>query len=177
MPTFSSILGRINQRLISMHCPFCNEVDTRVVDSRLIDAGQRIRRRRKCFSCQERFTTLESIERAWPRVIKRDTARVVFQEEKLRAGMERALEKRPITTEQIDAILARLLQRLRNYGEREIASKQLGEWVMDELRTLDPVAYVRFASVYRSFQDVQAFKQEIEQLRQHHDCSESEKND
>jgi transcriptional repressor NrdR len=150
-----------------MHCPFCKAPDSRVIDSRLTDAGEKIRRRRKCFVCMERFNTLESVEISWPRVVKRDSSRVPFQEEKLRAGIERALQKRPISVDQLDALMRRLLTKLKVWNEREVASQLLGEWVMDELRHLDPVAYVRFASVYRCFQDVQAFKQEVEILKKH----------
>lgn len=150
-----------------MHCPFCKASDSRVIDSRLADAGEKIRRRRKCFVCAERFNTLESVEISWPRVVKRDSSRVPFQEEKLRAGIERALQKRPISVDQLDALMRRLLTKLKIWNEREVASQLLGEWVMDELRHLDPVAYVRFASVYRCFQDVQAFKQEVEILKKH----------
>ncbi|MEA5444498.1 transcriptional regulator NrdR [Gammaproteobacteria bacterium AB-CW1] len=148
-----------------MHCPFCNFEDTRVIDSRLAGEGSQVRRRRECGRCGERFTTFESAELVMPRVVKEGGSRVPFDEEKLRAGMTRALEKRPVDTEAVDAALARIMHRIRATGEREVKSRQIGEWVMDELRGLDEVAYVRFASVYRSFQDVEAFSEEIERLR------------
>ncbi len=147
-----------------MHCPFCNAEDTKVIDSRLSNEGHQVRRRRECLTCGERFTTFESAELVLPRVVKRDGSRVPFDEEKLRTGMLRALEKRPVSTERIEEAINRIKQRLRATGERELRSRQIGEWVMDELRELDQVAYVRFASVYRSFQDVNAFREEIERL-------------
>ncbi len=148
-----------------MHCPFCSAVDTRVIDSRLVGDGEQVRRRRECPECNERFTTFESAELVLPRVIKRDERRSPFDEDKLRAGMVRALQKRPVASEQIEAALQRILRRARSTGEREIHSKLIGQWVMEELRALDEVAYVRFASVYRSFQDVNAFRDEIERLK------------
>ena len=147
-----------------MHCPFCNESDTKVIDSRLANEGELVRRRRECQACGERFTTFESAELVMPRVVKSDGARVPFDEDKLRSGMMRALEKRPVNTEQIEAAIHSLMRRLRATGDREVASQQIGGWVMDELRDLDQVAYVRFASVYRSFQDVAEFREEIERL-------------
>ncbi len=149
-----------------MHCPFCTAQDTRVVDSRLSPEGDRVRRRRECTQCGARFTTYEVAELIMPAVIKRDDRREPFNEDKLRAGMMRALEKRPVSAEQVDMVLRRITNRIRAGGEREISSRQLGEWVMEELRWLDQVAYVRFASVYRSFQDVNAFREEIERLQQ-----------
>jgi transcriptional repressor NrdR len=148
-----------------MHCPFCSHDETRVIDSRLAGEGTQVRRRRECAQCGERFTTFESAELVMPRVVKQDGSRVPFDEEKLRAGLTRALEKRPVDTEAVDAGLARIMHRIRATGEREVDSRQIGEWVMDELRDMDEVAYVRFASVYRSFQDVEAFSEEIERLR------------
>ncbi len=148
-----------------MHCPFCNAIDTKVIDSRLVSDGQQVRRRRECPECSERFTTFETAELVLPKIIKRDGRRSPFDEEKLRAGMLRALEKRPVSSEQIEAAMQRLLKRVRSTGEREISSQLLGGWTMDELRSLDEVAYVRFASVYRSFQDVSAFQQEIQRLQ------------
>lgn len=148
-----------------MRCPFCNVQDTRVIDSRLAAEGDQVRRRRECIQCNERFTTFETPELALPRIIKRDGRRSPFDEEKLRTGLMKALEKRPIETEQIEAVIARLVHKLRASGEREISSQLLGEWVMDELRNLDEVAYVRFASVYRRFQDIKAFHHEIQQLQ------------
>ncbi len=148
-----------------MHCPFCDIPDTRVIDSRLVADGAQVRRRRECVKCNERFTTFESAELALPRVIKRDGRRSPFDEEKLRGGLLKALEKRPVSTEQVEDVIVRIIHRLRASGEREISAQLLGEWVMDELRALDEVAYVRFASVYRSFQDVQAFNKEIQALQ------------
>lgn len=148
-----------------MHCPFCQHPDTKVIDSRLNLEGNQVRRRRECPICSERFNTFESAELTLPHIIKRDGRRVSFDEQKLRAGMFRALEKRPVAIEQIDAVINRLIKRLRDSGEREIAARELGEWVMEELRSLDAIAYVRFASVYRSFQDVDAFRDEIQRLK------------
>lgn len=148
----------------SMRCPFCAEPDTRVIDSRLVDEGERVRRRRECIACKERFTTYEAAELNLPRVIKSDGRREAFSENKLRTGMLRALEKRPVATEQIEAAVAHIKRQMRASGEREIPSRQIGDWVMEQLRTLDQVAYVRFASVYRSFQDVRAFVDEIKRL-------------
>lgn len=147
-----------------MRCPFCGAQDTKVVDSRLAGEGSQVRRRRACTRCGERFTTYESAELVMPRVIKGDGTREPFNEEKLRSGMMRALEKRPVDADSVEAAISRIQHRLQACGERELASRQLGEWVMDELRQLDQVAYVRFASVYRSFQDVNEFREEIERL-------------
>lgn len=149
-----------------MRCPFCNAPDTRVIDSRLAAEGSQVRRRRECIECDERFTTFETPELTLPRIIKRDGRRSPFDEEKLRAGLMRALEKRPVSTEQVEKVIAKLAHRLRASGEREISSQLLGEWVMDELRALDEVAYVRFASVYRRFQDIHAFHEEIKKLKE-----------
>lgn len=148
-----------------MHCPFCNEQDTKVIDSRLVSDGNQVRRRRECIKCDERFTTFEVAELILPRIVKRDGRRSPFDEEKLRAGMLRALEKRPVSMEQLEERIGHIVHRLRASGEREISSQLLGEWVMEELRQLDEVAYVRFASVYRSFQDVNAFHEEIRRLQ------------
>jgi len=148
-----------------MYCPFCGHIETKVTDSRLAAEGQQIRRRRECLQCGERFTTFESAELVMPQVVKSDQTREPFSESKLRAGMRRALEKRPVGNDDIDAALARIGHKLRALGEREVPSRLVGELVMDELRHLDEVAYVRFASVYRSFQDVQAFHDEIAKLK------------
>ncbi len=148
-----------------MHCPFCNHEDTRVTDSRLAGDGRQIRRRRECLSCGERFTTFESAELLMPRVIKSDGSREPFDEIKLNTGMVKALEKRPVSSAAIDAATARVCHKLRVLGEREVPARQVGELVMEELRLLDEVAYVRFASVYRSFQDVEAFRDTIDGLR------------
>jgi transcriptional repressor NrdR len=147
-----------------MRCPFCSEPDTRVIDSRLAEDGDRVRRRRECTACQERFTTYEAAELSLPRVIKSDGRREPFIEDKLRAGMQRALEKRPVALEDIEASIADIKRRLRALGEREVRSRLVGDLVMAALRRLDAVAYVRFASVYRRFEDVQAFVEEIERL-------------
>ncbi len=148
-----------------MRCPFCQYEDTRVIDSRLNTENNQIRRRRECPQCNERFNTLETAELSLPMIIKRDGRRVDFDEHKLRAGMMRALQKRPVAMADVDAVIHRLVQKLRVSGEREIASQLLGEWAMDELRLIDPVAYVRFASVYRSFEDIEAFREEIQRLK------------
>jgi transcriptional repressor NrdR len=148
-----------------MHCPFCNHEETKVNDSRLAGEGQQIRRRRECLKCGERFTTFETAELILPRVMKSDASREPFDEAKLRASMLKALEKRPVSSAALDAAIAHICHKLRALGEREVASRLVGELAMDELRHLDEVAYVRFASVYRSFQDVEAFREEIEQLR------------
>ncbi|MCG6942068.1 MAG: transcriptional regulator NrdR [Thiohalocapsa sp.] len=150
-----------------MRCPFCGAQDTKVVDSRLSGDGDQVRRRRRCTVCNERFTTYESAELNLPRVVKRDGTRVPFDGRKLRSGLMRAAEKRPISTEQIDAALSHINRKLLAGGEREVSSRRIGELVMDELRELDKVAYVRFASVYRQFEDVDAFREEIERLEQH----------
>lgn len=147
-----------------MHCPFCQAQDTKVIDSRLCDEENQVRRRRECLYCKERFTTFETVELNLPRVIKRDGRRSSFDANKLRDGMLKALEKRPIDSEHVEAALARIIKKLRASGEREVDSEFLGGLVMEELRELDQVAYVRFASVYRSFQDVQAFHDEIARL-------------
>jgi transcriptional repressor NrdR len=148
-----------------MHCPFCNHVETKVIDSRLAGEGSQIRRRRECLKCSERFTTFETAELVMPQVVKSDRSREPFDEQKLRAGMLKALEKRPVPSEAIDESISRIEQKIRALGEREVPARRLGELVMEELRHLDEVAYVRFASVYRSFQDVEAFRDEIERLR------------
>jgi transcriptional repressor NrdR len=148
-----------------MRCPFCGEPDTKVIDSRLANDGDSVRRRRECVTCGERFTTFETAELVMPRIVKRDGTRVPFDEEKLRSGIMRALEKRPVQMESIEAAINRIKHNLRATGDREVNSRLLGEWVMDELRELDEVAYVRFASVYRSFQDVNAFREEIERMQ------------
>jgi len=151
---------------LPVHCPFCSHEETKVIDSRLAGEGSQVRRRREYLGCGERFTTFESAELVMPRVIKRDDTREPFDDSKLRSGLVRALEKRPVSSEAIDAALARLTHRLQTLGEREIPSRRIGELVMEELRELDEVAYVRFASVYRSFQDVESFQEEIRRLRE-----------
>lgn len=147
-----------------MRCPFCGATDTKVVDSRLSGDSDQIRRRRSCQECQERFTTYETAEVSLPRVIKSRGNREPFAEAKLQAGFQKALEKRPVSVKAIDDAVARVKHRALVAGEREIAALQIGEWVMDELSKLDQVAYIRFASVYRSFQDVNAFREVIDKL-------------
>jgi len=147
-----------------MRCPFCGAADTRVVDSRLAADGEQVRRRRECIACSERFTTYETVELTLPRVVKRDGSREPFSEEKLRTGMRRALEKRPVDTERVEQAIAHITHKLRATGEREVQSRVIGQWVMDELRDMDQVAYVRFASVYLSFQDAEAFREAVERL-------------
>lgn len=149
-----------------MHCPFCNTSDTKVVDSRLSPEGDKVRRRRECTHCGVRFTTFETAELALPRVIKQDGRRETFDAQKLRVGLMKALEKRPVSSEHVETAIRQIEDRMRASGERELQSRLLGEWVMDALRQLDQVAYVRFASVYRSFQDVNAFREEIERLQE-----------
>jgi len=147
-----------------MHCPFCGAADTKVIDSRLVADGDQVRRRRECADCGERFTTYESAELVMPRIIKSDGSREPYNEEKLRQGLHKALEKRPVSVESIEGAISRIQHALRATGEREIKSLVLGEKVMDELKRLDQVAYVRFASVYRSFQDLNEFRDEIDRL-------------
>ena len=147
-----------------MHCPFCQHTDTRVIDSRVSEDGATIRRRRECEACGERFSTLENIEIKLPAVIKSDGRRDTFDARKLRAGFDRALQKRPVSEEQIEAAVRAVIHAIRMSGEREIASRRIGEFVMNELRKLDHVGYVRFASVYRSFEDVADFREELDRL-------------
>jgi transcriptional repressor NrdR len=148
-----------------MYCPFCGHIETKVTDSRLAGEGRQIRRRRECLSCGERFTTFETAELVMPVVVKGDRSREPFDETKLRSGMEKALEKRPVPRDQLDEALSRITHKVRSLGEREVQSRAIGELVMDELRQWDEVAYVRFASVYRQFEDVEAFHEEIQRLR------------
>ncbi len=149
-----------------MHCPFCGENDTKVVDSRLVADGNQIRRRRECQNtqCNERFTTFETAELVMPRMIKSSGVPQPFDEEKLRNGLLRALEKRPVSIEIIEAMISRIKHKLQGMGEREIKTLVVGELVMEELRDVDEVAYVRFASVYRRFQDLNEFREEIDRL-------------
>jgi transcriptional repressor NrdR len=147
------------------HCPFCNFEDTKVIDSRLAGEGRQVRRRRECLSCGERFTTFEMPELVMPYVVKRDDRREPFDVNKLRNGFLNALQKRPVQREDIERSIEHIEHALQTLGEREVPSRLIGDLVMEELRRLDEVAYVRFASVYRSFQDVTAFQQEIERLQ------------
>jgi transcriptional repressor NrdR len=148
-----------------MRCPFCSADETRVIDSRLSEDGGSVRRRRECEVCGERFTTFERAELKLPQVVKSDGRREVFNEDKLHGGMTRALEKRPVDAAAVDKAIGRIRQKLLTSGEREVSSRTIGEWVMEELKELDPVAYVRFASVYRSFQDLEAFREEVQRLQ------------
>lgn len=154
-----------------MHCPFCSHEETKVIDSRLAGDGRQIRRRRQCLDCSERFTTFESAELVMPRLVKSDGRREPFDEEKMRGSMMRALQKRPVSSEKLEDAVGRLVHRLRTLGEREVGSRLVGELVMEELRELDEVAYVRFASVYRSFQDVTEFQEEIRKLQELSDAT------
>lgn len=147
-----------------MWCPFCNHENTRVVDSRLTGDGMQIRRRRQCEACSSRFSTFETAALKAPRIIKSDGSREAFSEDKLRQGMMRALEKRPVETRQVERAIRSLLRQVSSVEEVEIPSSLIGEWVMRRLAELDQVAYVRFASVYRRFEDVQAFREVIESL-------------
>ena len=147
-----------------MHCPFCEAEDTKVIDSRLASDGYVVRRRRECLHCSERFTTFETAELVLPQIVKNDNRREPFNEEKLRTGIVRALEKRPVESDAVEDMIGHIKLLMRATGDREIPASQLGEWVMDALKSLDQVAYVRFASVYRSFEDVNAFREEIDRL-------------
>jgi len=147
-----------------MRCPFCSFQDTKVIDSRLITEGDQVRRRRECNECGERFTTFETAELIMPKVIKSDGTRQPFDENKLKAGILRAVEKRPVSVDDVEKAILGIHSKLRATGEREVPSSVVGELVMEALRKLDQVAYVRFASVYRRFQDVSEFKDEIERL-------------
>lgn len=148
-----------------MHCPFCGAQDTKVYDSRLTPEGDQVRRRRECTSCSSRFTTFEKAELQFPRVIKTDGARENFNEDKVRAGIQRAMEKRPVSIEDVDLALNHIRRKLMTIEDREIESRAIGEMVMDELEQIDHVAYVRFASVYRDFKDVGEFADEVERLK------------
>ncbi|MBD2810477.1 transcriptional regulator NrdR [Xenorhabdus sp. Vera] len=148
-----------------MHCPFCAAVDTKVIDSRLVGDGSQVRRRRQCLECHERFTTFEIAELVMPRVIKSDDIREPFDEEKLRRGMQKALEKRPVSSDDVETAISHIKSQVRATGEREIQSKMIGNFVMDALKKLDKVAYIRFASVYRSFEDIREFGEEIAKLQ------------
>lgn len=149
-----------------MHCPFCGAIDTKVIDSRLVSEGDHVRRRRECITCEERFTTYETAELVMPKIIKQDGVREPFNDEKLTAGLNKALEKRPVGVDKVEEAVSRIKAKLRSTGEREIDSRVVGEEVMQELRNLDEVAFVRFASVYRSFKDLNEFREEIDRLSQ-----------
>lgn len=147
-----------------MYCPFCHAEETKVIDSRLVADGAQVRRRRQCLLCLERFTTFETAELIMPLIIKRDGRRELFSVDNLRAGMLRALEKRPVGMDAVEDAIVTITQKIRRSGEREVDSRQVGEWVMDQLYRLDHVAYVRFASVYKRFKDVSEFRQTIDQM-------------
>ncbi|MFT5258749.1 MAG: transcriptional repressor NrdR [Saprospiraceae bacterium] len=148
-----------------MRCPFCQSEDTRVIDSRESDSGETVRRRRTCQSCSERYTTYERVELHLPQVVKSDNKQEKFSEQKLRDGFSIALQKRPITQEAIESAIQRLLRKFSFSGEDEIKTEEIGSAVMDELRDLDEVAYVRFASVYRRFQDLDEFNELVQKLK------------
>ena len=149
-----------------MHCPFCSALDTKVIDSRLVAEGNQVRRRRECITCAERFTTFESAELVMPRLVKQNGEREPFNEDKLRSGMLKALEKRPVSAEQVEEAISHINHKLRASGEREVPSTLVGGLVMEELRRLDEVAYVRFATVYRSFKDLNELREEIDRISQ-----------
>ncbi len=147
-----------------MYCPFCSALETKVIDSRLVSDGHQVRRRRECLACHERYTTFESAELVMPRIIKRDGSREPFNEDKMLSGLTRALEKRPVSMEQIELSVNKLKSQMRATGEREITSEMLGDLIMAQLKELDKVAYLRFASVYLSFEDISEFADEITRL-------------
>ncbi len=147
-----------------MHCPYCSHQDTKVIDSRLVTEGGQVRRRRECVECGERFTTFETAELMMPKVIKGDGTRQPFDDAKLKSGILRAVEKRPVSVEAVEQAIIHIQSKLRSLGEREVKASIIGELVMEALRKLDQVAYVRFASVYRRFKDVSEFREEIERL-------------
>ena len=147
-----------------MKCPFCGSLDTQVIDSRVNEPGDAIRRRRRCALCDKRFTTWETAELRPPQIVKTNGTRQDFSEEKLRESFRRALHKRPVSTELVDAAVARIRQRLLTLGEREVSAREIGEQVIAELKKLDKIAYIRFASVYRSFQDVDDFHDVIRDI-------------
>lgn len=157
-----------------MHCPFCSAVDTKDIDSRLVAEGNNVRRRRECITCAERFTTYEAAELVMPRIIKAGGIREPFNEDKMTAGLMKALEKRPVSIERVEEAVTKIKAALRATGEREIESRSVGELVMSQLRDLDEVAFVRFASVYRSFKDLDEFRQEIDRLSGEGDKPDSE---
>lgn len=156
-----------------MYCPFCSHEETKVIDSRLAGDGRQIRRRRQCLRCNERFTTFETAELVMPRIVKNDNSRQPFDESKVRNSMRSALEKRPVPSDEFEQAVGKLVHKLRTMGEREVPSRLVGELVMEELRGLDEVAYVRYASVYRSFQDVTEFQEEIKRLQEISDATAS----
>ena len=148
-----------------MKCPFCSHADTQVVETRMSEDGDFVRRRRQCGSCDKRFTTYERPDVTFPAIVKKDGRRIEYEREKLRASMNLALRKRPVSTEQTDAAIERIEEKLLSLGQREVPSTRIGELVMRELKKLDKVAYVRFASVYRSFEDIDDFKTLVDEVR------------
>jgi transcriptional repressor NrdR len=148
-----------------MKCPFCSHPDTQVVETRMSEDGDSIRRRRQCGSCQKRFTTYERPDVSFPTIVKKDGRRIEFERAKLLASMKLALRKRPVSTEQVDGAVERIEEKLLGLGVRELPSARIGELVMRELKKLDKVAYVRFASVYRSFEDIDEFKTLVDEVR------------
>jgi len=148
-----------------MKCPFCNHLDTQVMETRVSEEGDFVRRRRQCGACEKRFTTYERPEVSFPAIVKKDGRRIEFDRSKLRASMNLALRKRPVSTEQVDGAIERIEEKLINLAQREVPSHRLGEMVMRELKKLDKVAYVRFASVYRSFEDIDDFKNLVDEVR------------
>jgi transcriptional repressor NrdR len=151
-----------------MKCPFCQHGDTQVLDTRVSDEGDSIRRRRRCSHCEKRFTTYERVELAMPVIVKKNGSRTEFDPGKLRASLMLALRKRPVSAEAVDAALHRIEEKLLSSGEREVLSGKLGELVMNELKRLDKIAYIRFASVYRSFEDVSEFQDVIAEIGPEH---------
>ena len=148
-----------------MKCPFCSHLDTQVVETRVSEDGAFVRRRRRCMACEKRFTTYERPEVTFPVVVKKDGRRTDYTRAKLLDSLRIALRKRPVSTAQIDTTIERIEETLLNLGQREIASSRIGEWVMQELQKLDTIAYIRFASVYRSFQDIDEFKSMVDEVR------------
>ncbi len=158
-----------------MKCPFCNADDTNVMDSRVSEDGHKIRRRRRCQACDKRFTTYETVELRLPQVVKHDGNRAEFDRNKLLTGFKRALHKRPVPTSYVDAAIDRIVQKFLSTGEREVSSRSIGESVMQELYQLDEVAYIRFASVYKSFQDIDDFRNAIKEVKNPHEQLSSKK--
>jgi len=148
-----------------MKCPFCGHAETQVVETRVSEEGDSIRRRRQCAACEKRFTTYERPEVNFPSIVKKDGRRIEYEREKLRASFNLALRKRPVSTEQVDSAIERIEERMLGQGARELPSSRLGEWVMRELKKLDKVAYIRFASVYRSFEDIDDFRALVDEVR------------
>jgi transcriptional repressor NrdR len=148
-----------------VRCPFCSHLDTQVLETRVAEEGEFIRRRRVCGSCEKRFTTYERPDVSFPWIVKKDGRRIEYAREKLNGSLHIALRKRPVSTEQIDSAIERIEDKLMNSGLREVASGRIGELVMRELKKLDKVAYVRFASVYRSFEDIDEFKTLVDEVR------------